>query len=115
VIRVLVIGAGRTGARVIEQLRKNPDIAIVTADPRKKLYAVEQGIIDAVDIREALTPLTLEHVLKKAQPDLVLLAMPTEDLGLGTPPGVDILAGALREELAALSRVPVIEVARTGR
>lgn len=113
-IRVLVIGAGRTGARVIEQLRKNPGIAIVTADPRQELYAVQQGIIDVVDIREALTPLTLEHVLEQARPDLVLLAMPTEDLGLGAPPGIDILAGALREELAALSRVPVIEVARTG-
>lgn len=113
-IRVLVIGAGRTGARVIEQLRKNPEIVIVTADPRKELYAVEQGIIDAVDICEALTPLTLEHVLDQALPDLILLAMPTEDLGLGAPPGVEILAEALRKELAALSRAPLIEVARTG-
>jgi len=114
-MRILVIGAGRTGARVIKQLRKNPGIVIIIADPRKELFAVEQGIIDAVDIREALTPLTLEHVLKESEPDLVILAMPTEDLGLGTPPGVDILAEALREELAALSRVPVIEVARTVR
>jgi hypothetical protein len=41
--------------------------------------------------------------------------MPTEDMGLGAPPGMDILAEALREELAALSRVPIIEVARGGR
>lgn len=113
-MRILVIGAGRTGARVIKQLRKNPGIVIIIADPRKELFAVEQGIIDSVDIREALTPLTLEHVLKKSEPDLVILAMPTEDLGLGTAPGVDILAEALREELASLSRVPVIEVARIG-
>jgi N-acetyl-gamma-glutamylphosphate reductase len=112
-MRVLVIGAGRTGAKVIRQLRKNPEIEIIIADPRQELYAVEQGIIDKVDIREALTPLTLEHVLGRSHPDLVLLAMPAEDMGLGKAAGMDILAEALREELAALARVPVIEVART--
>ncbi|BCR06243.1 hypothetical protein DESUT3_33120 [Desulfuromonas versatilis] len=114
-MRVLIIGAGRTGAKVIQQLQKNPDIVILTADPRKELFAVEQGIIEKVDIREALTPLTLAHVLEKTTPDLVLLAMPTEDMGLGRAPGMDILAGALREELAALAKVPVIEVARAVR
>jgi len=114
-MRVLVIGAGRTGARVIRQLQKNPQIEIITADPRQELYAVEQGIIDAVDIRETLTPLTLEHVLEKSRPDLVLLAMPTEDMGLGKTAGMDILAEALREEIAALAEVPVIEVVRARR
>ena len=32
-MRILVVGAGRTGARVSEQLKKNPDIEIVTAAP----------------------------------------------------------------------------------
>jgi len=114
-MRVLVIGAGRTGSRVIRQLRKNPRIEIVTADPRPELYAVEKGVIEAVDIRETLTPLTLEHVLEQSRPDLVLLAMPTEDMGLGKAPGMEILADALREELAALAKVPIIEVARASR
>jgi hypothetical protein len=114
-MRVLVIGAGRTGARVIKQLQKNPDITIVTADPREELYAVQEGIIASVDIRETLTPLTMEKVLEAANPDMVLMAMQTEDMGLGKAPGVDILADALREEIAAISRVPIIEVARTGR
>ncbi len=114
-MRVLVIGAGRVGATVIQQLQKNPDISILIADPRPQLYAVEQGIIDKVDIREALTPLSLERVLAQTKPDLVLLAMPTEDMGLGRAPGIEILAGALRDELAALASAPVIEVARTIR
>jgi hypothetical protein len=38
--------------------------------------------------------------------------MPTEDMGLGKSPGVDILADALRDELVAVAKVPVIEVAR---
>lgn len=114
-MRVLVIGAGRTGAKVIAQLKKNPDIEIVTADPREHLFAVEEGVIDHVDIRESLTPLNLEEVLRKTRPGLVLLAMPPEDMGLGKTAGVDILAEALREEIAALADVPIIEVSRTAR
>jgi hypothetical protein len=87
----------------------------MTADPRDELYAVEAGIIPSVDIREAITPLTIDKVLEEANPDIVLLAMQTEDMGLGKAPGVDILADSLREEIAAISKVPVIEVARTGR
>ncbi len=114
-MRILVIGAGRTGAKVIQQLQKNPAVEILTADPRQQLYAVDEGIIEKVDIHEALTPMTLQHVLKQTVPDMVLLAMPTEDMGLGKAPGIDILAEALREELAALAKVPVIEVARAVR
>jgi len=111
-MRVLVIGAGKTGARIIRQLKKNRGIEILTADPRQELYAVERGIIEKVDIAEALTPLNLEHVLDETKPDLVLLAIPTEELGLGQAPGMDILADSLRDELAALAQVPLIEVAR---
>jgi len=32
---VLVIGAGRTGAQVLRQLKKNPAITIRTLDPRE--------------------------------------------------------------------------------
>ena len=114
-MRVLVVGAGRTGARVIRQLRKNPAIEIITADPRADSFAVEEGVIEAVDIQEAFTPLTVDFVLEKANPDLILLAMETEDLGLGTALGIDVLAGALRKEMASASDIPLIEVARSGR
>lgn len=111
-MRVLVIGAGRAGARVIEQLRKNPQITIITADPRPELFAVDEGIIDKVDITEALTPLTLDKVLRESRADLVFLAMPAEDMGLGTTAGLDVLAEAMQEEIAALANVPVISVQR---
>jgi hypothetical protein len=114
-MRVLVIGAGRGGAKVIRQLQKNPDINILTVDPRQEPYAVQQGIIERVDIQEVFTPLTLDHIFEQAEPDLVLIATSTQDLGLGDAPGMDILAQSLREELAALSEVPVIEVARHVR
>lgn len=113
-MRVLVVGAGLNGAKVIRQLMKNPAITIITSDPREDPYALEEGLIEAVDIQEALTPLTLDYVLRQAKADLILLTTSTEDLGLGRAPGIDILAGSLRDELAAIASAPVIEVARSG-
>jgi len=113
-MRVLVIGAGITGAEVINQLQKNPAITILTADPREKIYAIEKGLIDKVDFREALTPLTFEYIVERAKPDLILLTRSTQDMELGTAPGLDILAEAMREELAAISDVPVIRVSKVG-
>lgn len=109
-MRVLVVGAGRTGVQVLRQLQKNPNITVLTLDPRDEPEAIREGVITAVDFKETLTPLTLEYVLQQAQPDLVLLTMATEDMGLGRAPGLDLLTGALREELAAIADVPVIEV-----
>jgi saccharopine dehydrogenase-like NADP-dependent oxidoreductase len=114
-MRILVIGAGRTGTAVLRQLKKNPALTVVTADPRPEVHAVAEGVIDAVDIVEVLTPLTLEAILEQARPDLVLLALSPEDMGLGRAAGIGMLADALRDEIAALARVPVIEVARAPR
>ena len=113
-MRVLVVGAGRTGARVIKQLQKNPEIEIITADPRADAYAVERGLIEMVDILEGFTPLTVDYVLEKANPDLILLATTTDDLGLGNAPGIEILAESLRKEVASASDIPLIQVARYG-
>lgn len=111
-MRILVVGAGRVGAQVLEQLKKNPSVTVLTLDPRENPYALEQGIISAVDFREALTPLNLKYVLEQAKPDLILLARATEDLGLGKALGMDVLAEALRNELVEICDVPMIKVAR---
>jgi nucleoside-diphosphate-sugar epimerase len=114
-VRILVIGAGRVGARVLRQLQKNPNLTVITCDPRDDAYAVQQGIIPDVDLREPFTPLNLDHIINQVQPDLVLLTRATEDLGLGTAPGMDMLSSALQEELAVISEVPMIEVGRAQR
>ena len=113
-MRVLVIGAGPTGARVIEQLQKNRAIVVITADPGEEPFAVAQGVIEKVDIVGSITPLTIEAILREARPDIVLITTQPEDMGLGKTPGVDMLTEALHEEIAALCPVPIIEVARTG-
>ena len=113
-MKILVVGAGRAGARVLRELKKNPNLTVITVDPSEKPYAVAEGIIETVDIHEALTPLNLEYVCEQAKPDLVILTRTTDDLGLGFAPGMDILAEALSEELIAISEIPMIEVSRRG-
>ncbi len=114
-MRILVVGAGRTGVRVLRQLQKNPALTLLVTDAREAPEAVREGIIDRVDFQETLTPLTLRYLLDEAKPDLILMATTSEDLALGTSPGVDMLAESLRKEVAAISPVPVIQVARGGR
>jgi len=114
-MRILVVGAGRTGAEVLRQLQKNANLTIQTVDAHERPYAVEQGIIARVDYLESLTPLTLDYVVARAKPDLVLLTRAPRDLGLGSALGMDMLADALQDELATISEVPMLLVAQTSR
>lgn len=113
-LTVLVVGAGKTGAQVLRQLSKNPRLKILTLDPREEPFAVSQGILANVDFKEALTPLTLDAILLQARPDLILLTSTAQDLGLGESAGVDMFSDALRDELATIADVPVIDVARSS-
>ena len=113
-MRIVVIGAGRTGAKVLRQLHKNPEFTVIVVDPHEKPYAVEQGIISGVDYRESLTPLTLDYLLQKSKPDLVLLTRAPADLGVGSAVGLDMLADSLQNELVTLSDVPMIVVSQAS-
>ena len=113
-MRIMVIGAGRTGAKVLRQLQKNPELTVLVVDPHEKPYAVEQGIISSIDYRESLTPLTLDYLLQKSKPDLVLLTRAPADLGVGSALGLDMLADALQNELVTLSDVPMIVVSQAS-
>lgn len=111
-MKVMVIGLGRGGAQVLRQLKKNPRIEIVTVDPRERPFALEQGIVEEIDVREPLTPLNLEHVVAQIEPEMILLTRSADDLQLGATAGMDLLADSLRAELRAISSVPMIETAR---
>lgn len=113
-MRILVVGAGPTGSEVLRQLSKNPRLTVLTLDPRENPYAVARRIIPAVDFQEMLTPLTLDSVLQKAKPDLIVLATATSDMGWGSTTGVDMLASAMRDELSTISEVPVIAVSQSS-
>lgn len=111
-MRILVVGAGQAGAQVLRQLQKNPTLTIITCSPHLNPFAVREGIIQKVDVQETLTPLTLAYVLDQSKPDLILLASASEDFGLGTASGVDVMVDSLKRELASISTVPLIEAAR---
>jgi hypothetical protein len=114
-MRVLVVGAGLVGAKTLLQLFKNPNIEILTVDPRMEPYAVQKGIISHVDFHEPLTPIALEQVIGHVKPDLVLVTTTTEDMDLGKAPGIDIFVEALKEEIASMANAPIIAVSRTSR
>lgn len=109
-MRILVVGAGATGATVIRQLQKNPSIEVLVADARESPPAVRRGVIDRVDFVETLTPLNMEHLLRRASPDLVLMAVEVNDLLDARIPGADILARSLGEQLSMDSKWPVVSV-----
>jgi len=113
-LRLLIVGAGRVGARVLLQLRKNPALMVYTVDPRETPFAVEEGIIVSIDYQRELTPKDLEPVIEEVEPDLVLVTTSRDDMGRSGVPGLEILVEALRQELEATSKVPIIAVSRTG-
>jgi dTDP-4-dehydrorhamnose reductase len=97
-LRVLVVGAGKLGIQTIRQLRKNEEIEIVVADPREKPEAVQEGVIDMVDVRIHVTAMNFEEVLKAVKPDLVLLARTVHDWDkTETPMGMQYVLGMEKE------------------
>lgn len=112
-MRVLVCGAGENGVNVIRQLRKNENIEIIVLDPRENPYGLREGIIEKIDIKEALTPLTIDFVIDEIKPELILFTMEAEDLGLGSIAGLEVLSSAMRDEVTSISSIPFIQVART--
>ena len=113
-MRILVVGAGMVGARVLTQLKKNPRIEVITVDPRDRPYAVEQGIIEDVDYHAELNTVELKETLSKVKPDLVLVTTSKEDIARTGVSGLEVLVTALRNELEATAEVPIITVARLG-
>lgn len=109
-MKILVAGAGEKGANVIQQLQKNKTIEIIVLDPRDNPFAVSKGIIDSVDLKESLTPLTFDYIFKKTNPDLILLASHSLDLGLGHIGSSHLFNKSIHLELAQLSPVPILEI-----
>ncbi len=112
--RILVVGAGRIGAKVLLQLKKNPTLLVYTVDPRETPFAVEEEIIVSVDYQRELTPKDIEPIIGEVEPDIVLVTTSRDDIGRSSIPGLEVLVEALRQELEATSKVPIIAVSRTS-
>jgi hypothetical protein len=109
---ILVIGAGKVGAKVLIQLKKNPKLNVSTVDSREVPFAVEEGIIDSVDYVVELTPIELKPLIERIAPDIVLVTTSREDISKSNVPGLDILVDSLRQEIELTVDVPIIAVNR---
>lgn len=107
----MVIGAGKLGAQVLRQLRKNPDLEVVVADPHDRPLAVAEGLVEKVDLKTHVTALNFQEVVDAVNPDLVLLARTTEDWEkVDTPMGPQYVLGMERElTKSAVAVLPVCE------
>jgi hypothetical protein len=109
---IMIIGAGKVGAKVLLQLKKNPKLEVTTVDSRETPYAVEIGIIDSVDYIAELTPIELKPLIERIAPDIVLVTTSKEDISRSNVPGLEILVDTLRQELEYTIDIPIIAVNR---
>ena len=109
---ILVIGAGKVGAKVLLQLKKNPKIEVKTLDSRETPFAVVEGIIDSVDYIAELIPIELKPLIENIAPSIVLVTTSREDISRSNVPGLEILVDSLRQELELTTDVPIIAVNR---
>ncbi len=108
-MRVLVIGAGKLGTLVIQQLRKSEGVELVVADPHERPEAVVQGVVDRVDVQAHVTALNFEEVLARTNPDLGVRARTVDDWEKSdTPMGSQYVTGMERELTKA--RIAVLPV-----
>ncbi len=112
-MKIVVIGAGRVGARVLLQLKKNPSIEPILVDPRDEPYAIQRGIAPAIHYKVELSSIELGMIIAKELPELVLVTTSPEDLGKESVSGLDIYVESLGRELESVLRVPVIGVSRS--
>ena len=113
-MKALVIGAGELGSRVIKQLRKNPGIEIIVADYREDNLAVQQGIIDHVDILEHLTPLNISECCEQTEPDMIFLCREARDWGHHDTVMATQFVSGMEKELSDY-HIPVIPVSSLVR
>jgi len=112
-LKILVVGAGIIGGKIIKQLKKNAEIEIIVVDSREAPFSVEEGIIKTIDYQVELRPIELEQVIKEVNPDIVLVTTSPQDISKSSIPGLEILVEALGIELESTSKVPIIAVSRS--
>jgi len=111
-LKVAVIGAGLVGARVIQQLRKNRKIEVITIDPRDYPPALGNGNMDKTSYKISLTPSEIGNVLRDEKPDIVLVTTSNEALAMTSAPWLNVYVESLAVELGSQLEAPVITVSR---
>ncbi len=113
-MKVLVVGAGALGIRVIKQLRKSEEFEIVVADYREDCQAVREGVIDRIDILEHLTPLNIGDCCNRVEPDIIFLCREARDWGHHDTVMATQFISGMEKELSGY-HIPVIPVSSLVR
>ncbi|MEM7134688.1 MAG: hypothetical protein AAF702_50970 [Chloroflexota bacterium] len=113
-MRIWLIGAGRAGTSVLNQFKKNPDIEVIVSDPQEQPKAVQDGILDKVDIVERITPVNINQVAKRIRPDLILISTGAGSHSFGNVTGGVALSEALNYEISTSSDYPCLVVSRSS-
>ena len=98
----------------MRQLQKNPAIDLITSDPQERPRAVEDGLVDAVDYVERVTPLNINSLARRIRPDMILITAGAGLQSYGNVTGGTALAEALNYETAATSEYPCLVLSRSS-
>lgn len=107
-MRIWLIGAGKVGTATLRQLKKNPEIEIVVSDPSATPEAVQQGLIEQVDVVENVTSVNVNQLARRIRPDLILLSPAANERGIGSMEGGQTLTDALNYEIISNCDYPVL-------
>ncbi|MBX3051560.1 MAG: hypothetical protein KF753_08815 [Caldilineaceae bacterium] len=107
-MRIWLIGAGQIGTSVLQQLQKNPDITVFVSDPSRSPQAVQEGVIEKVDLTENVTSVNINQLARRIRPDLILLSPAGNDRNLSGLEGGQAMAQALNYEISNRSDYPLI-------
>jgi CheY-like chemotaxis protein len=107
-MRIWLIGAAERGTQALRQLSKNQRIDIIVSDLNERPKAVADGVIAQVDYIERITPLNINHMGRRIQPDLILIDAGALDRNWGHVTGGSALAEAMTNEMVATSDYPCL-------
>ena len=107
-MRIWLIGADQTGAEALRQFKKNASIDVVVSDTIDRPKAVTERVIAKVDYIENVTPININQLARRIQPDLILIDASASKRDMGKLSGGYYFAEALQTEIAAGSEYPCI-------
>ena len=105
-MRIWLIGASRSGTEAIRQLRKNAQIELIVSAPSPDPRAVREHVLDKVDHVESITPVNIDTLARRIQPDLILIDSSASSYR-GRSGGSE-LSQALTYEISAASEYPCV-------
>ena len=101
-----LIGADESGMEVLRQLRKHRRAEVVVSATVDDPLAVREGLIEAVDYIENITPFNVNRLAKRIHPDIILIDSGAGGRNIGRVTGGVAFSESLLYEISAVSEYP---------